>query len=259
MTTPKKPRAGGQGHRRERLRREDLPRSAPIRNLSTLYRRSDSWNLHDPSAPPSIACAASDGSLNDVVSQAVQLGYRVIEDQIRQGQRVAEQLNTRTYDSSAMKGDLRDVAERAWRYYTDLGALWVDFLATMAGNNELMRGLYAAWKPAPCDTPSAASTCEAISATVGAPGDRRAQVTSELRPHSERMTLVCRALSASDPAKPALTDIRFEIATSGPPRVHIQVAKGQPAGEYAGPIFDAATGEQRGNLRVVLSDTKGAA
>lgn len=253
MTTPKQSDEGGAGGRRERLRREDPLRSAPIRNWSTLYRRSNSWNFNDPSAPPRHAAAASDGSCSDVVSHAVELGYRVVEDQIRQGQRIAEQLSTRSYDSHAMKGDLRDVAERAWRYYTDLGALWVDFLASLAGNGELMRGLFAAWKPEPCETSPSASTGAAISAMVEVPSGRRAQVTPHLYPRSERMTLVCRALNASDADKPPLTEVRFEPAGGGSPSVHIRIPEGQPAGIYVGTIFDAQSGEPRGSLRVTLT------
>jgi hypothetical protein len=67
------------------------------------------------------------------------------------------------------------------------------------------------------------------------------------------MALGCPALSASDPAKPPLTDVRFEPAGEGLPSVHIRIAEAQPPGIYVGTIFDAQTGEPRGSLRVTLT------
>jgi len=253
MTTPKTTEAGGGGSGRERLRREDCLRTGPIRNWSTLYRRSNSWNLRDPSVPPSTAGEASDGSCGDVVSHAVELGYRVVEDQIRQGQRIAEQLSTRSYDSHAMKGDLRDVAERAWRYYTDLGALWVDFLASLAGNGELMRGLVAAWKAGPGETSPPASSDGTNAIPVEVASARFAQVIPELRPHCETMPLRCQALHAGESGKPPLTDVHFETAANGRLHLRVRIGDAQPPGTYTGTVINSQTGDLCGTVTVKLT------
>src|SRR5438093_10880146 len=109
---------------RQRLRREDPVRTEPIRNWSTLYRRPNSWGFRTSSADPQSVDRAEPGrSGNNVVSRGVELGYHVVEEHIRQGQHVAQQINTRSSSPGAMRNDIRGVAERLARYYTDLGSL----------------------------------------------------------------------------------------------------------------------------------------
>ena len=238
---------------RERLRREDPARTAPIRNWSTLYRRSDSWDFpRPPGQPESDGADRGGASASDVVRHGVELGYRVIEEQIRQGQRIAEQLNHRAYDSRAMGGDLREVADRAWRYYADLGALWVDFLASIAGDGELVRKLFATWRRPAEAAAAPPSSNGAVAVSVEVSSVRPARVTLDLRPHSEGLTLVCRALHDVDAGKPALTDVAFAPA-SGTLGLSVRVPEGQPAGVYVGAVVDVATQEPRGTLTVRLS------
>lgn len=69
-----------------RLHREDPARTEPIRDWSTLYRQSNSWNSRDASANPKSGDEATRGGLcSDTVAQGVKLGYRVIEEYMRQG------------------------------------------------------------------------------------------------------------------------------------------------------------------------------
>jgi hypothetical protein len=237
---------------RERLRKEDPVRTAPIRNWSTLYRRSDSWDLREPSAPSKPADEIGGESLSDVVTHAVDLGYRVIEEQISQGQRLAEQLNSRSYDPGAMGGDLREVADRTWRYFTDLGALWVDFLSSLAGNGDLVRSLFAAWQR-PSESSTSASTNGAIAVSIEVLCARPARVTLDLRSHSDRMPLVCQALRALDAEKPPLTDVGFDPGPDGLMSLRVRVPEAHPPGIYVGAVIDADTGQPRGTLSVKLA------
>jgi hypothetical protein len=238
---------------RDRLRREDPARTAPIRNWSTLYRRSDSWDLRGPSEKPkSAGDADGGGSLNDVVSHGVELGYRVIEEQIRQGQRVAERINSRSYDPGAVGSDVREVADRVWRYYTDLGALWVDFLGSLAGDADLVRRLFGAWQPrAAPSNPAPTNGATAISIEVSS--TRPARVTIDLRPHSDRMPLACQELRALDAGKPPLTAVGFEPNPDGSLSLRIRVPETHPPGVYVGAVIDRDTGQPRGTLSVTLT------
>jgi hypothetical protein len=234
---------------RERLRREDPARTAPIRNWSTLYRRSDSWDLREPSERPKAAGdTAGGGSWNDVVSHGVELGYRVIEEQIRQGQRLAEKLNRRSYDRGAMGSDLREVADRVWRYYTDLGGLWVEFLSSFAGDSDLVRRLFGAWQPS---NPAATNGATAVSIEVSCA--RPANVTLDLQPHSEGMRLVCQELRSLDAWKPPLSDVAFEPRPGGRVSLRIRVPEGHPPGTYTGAIIDRDSSDARGTLSVRLT------
>ncbi len=82
---------------RQRLRREDPVRTEPIRNWSTLYRRPNSWGFRIPSANPQAADQVKHSlSENNVVSRGIEIGYRVVEEHIRQGQHVAQPIHTRS-------------------------------------------------------------------------------------------------------------------------------------------------------------------
>jgi hypothetical protein len=182
----------------------------------------------------------------------VELGYRVIEDQIRQGQRVAEQLNSRSYDSGAMGGDLREVADRVWRYYTDVGGLLVDFLSSLASDGDLVRRLFGEWqRRSESSTPASTNGAVAISIEISSAGPAR--VTLDLRPHSEKMPLVCRELRALDAEKPPLTNVAFEPGAEGLVSLRIRVPEAHPPGIYAGAVIDSDTGQPRGTLSVKLA------
>jgi hypothetical protein len=237
---------------RERLRREDPGRSGPIRNFSNLYRRSDSWDREDSAAEGNPDGATGSGSYSDVVAYGVELGYQVIQEQIHQGQRIAEQLSKGSYDANAMAGDFRELAERAWRYYADLGGLWLDYVfALIGGNGELARKLLEMWQVPQASTTKATDGAVGISVEVACARPTRA--TLDLRSHCERMTLVCQPLRALDADKPALTDVAFERAADGVLSLHVRVAETQPPGTYVGAVIDSETSQARGTLSVTVS------
>jgi len=235
---------------RPRLRREDPARTEPIRNWSTLYRRDDSWES------PSPAGAGRGGSYGDVVTEGVELGYQVIEEQIRHGQRVAKQINKRVYNAGAMGNDVREVAERILRYSADLSALWFEFLVSMVGSTDvtdLLRTLFRqpTGKPeataAPDSTGTAAVSIEIVSS-------RPVRVTLDLRPEARGRSLCAQDLRAPESGKPPLTQVTFEHAPGGgASTVRIRVPDTQPPGTYSGAVIDRDTGDPRGTLSVRLA------
>src|SRR6516162_534153 len=62
---------------RDRLRRPSLDRSAPVRRASTLF---------EPASADGENAGATEG-LAGVMSRSVELGYRVVDEYIRQGRR----------------------------------------------------------------------------------------------------------------------------------------------------------------------------
>lgn len=236
---------------RERLRRPDPARTGPIRNWSMLYRRGEAWRGEAPGG-----CAPPPGddpgdARGDTISHAVGLGYQVVQEQIQQGQRIAEQINSRAYDSGAMAGDLREVGDRAWRYFADLGALWVDYLSAIAGDGELMRKLFEAWQPAGAPTTAASGGAAGIAVEIAC--DRPAQVALAVRDVDARAALICQPLRALETETPPLTDVACERAADGGLTVRIRVPAAQPPGVYIGAVIDAATVQPRGTLRVSLT------
>jgi len=234
---------------RERLRRDDPERTRPIRSWFNLYRRSDSWDLRDPGA----SAAGVADSWNEVVAHGVDLGYRVIEEQIAQGRRVAEQVGRRSYDSNAMGNDFREVNERMGRYYGDLMGLWLEFMTSLAG-------AFAPWAPAP---PPAAAPSATPAASGGGAGimldvvsARPTQVTLDLHPGTPPLGLHCQALRALEEGKPPLTEVAIERDLNGRPILLVRVPEAQPPGVYVGAVVDRVTGQSRGTLSVQVAESR---
>jgi len=223
---------------RERLRRDDPARTGPVRHWSNLYRRSDSWDLRDGGADAREGTGSA--SWSGVVAQGVDLGYRVIEEQIAQGRRVAEQLGSRSYDASAMGDDFREINERMWRYYADLGALWMEYVGS------LMWG-FAPWRPEPSrSTPPNARAPLAIDVACSRP----TQVTLDLPAGSAHSALRCHPLRALEEGTPPLSDVVLERDAAERLTLRVRVPDTHPAGVYVGAIVDRETGEPRGTLSV---------
>ncbi len=242
----------------ERLRRDDPARTGPIRNWSTLYRESNSWNVAESNGAAPATGDPATGSCEDTVAYGVELGYRVIQEQIRQGQRIAEQIGSQSYTSGAMAGDLREIADRMWRYLSDLGGLWVDFLTSLASDGELLRKLLGVLTAATngshaASTPTSTSTNAVIGVCVDVACDRPTRVALDLRPHGDGTTLVCQALRALDADKPPITDVVFARADDGALSVRVRVPDGHPAGVYFGAVIDPGTVQPRGTLSVSVA------
>jgi hypothetical protein len=240
---------------RQRLRREDPLRTGPIRNWSTLYRRPDSWDFREPSATPMSAEEATRrGSWNDAVAQGVELGYRVVEEQIRHGQRVAEQINKQSYDPGAIGNDIREVAERMLRYYADLSALWFELLGSLIGNTGLPRGSLGPGRPTPEPFPMGGSASGPPAVSIEVVSSRPTRTTLDLRPPVDGSRLSAQDLRASGSGKPPLTDVAFEPVSDGGLVLRIRVPETQPPGIYTGAVIDRDTGQPRGTLSVSLAE-----
>jgi hypothetical protein len=240
----------------QRFRREDPVRTSPIRNWSTLYRRPNGGPapVEDLSTkPPLLERLEQERLQSDTVSHGVTLGYQVIEEYLRQGQRIAQQVNNRSYNPETMGNDLRDMVERLARYYTDLGALWGDLVNSIVANPDFMNSLlrpFQAPPPPPVSTNGATAngtmtiTLEVISA-------RPTQVMLDLHPHAEKLPLTTHGLRAVDPEKLPLTDITFAPSTDhGPVCLRIRIPEVQPPDVYSGLIVEKATNLPKGSLTV---------
>jgi hypothetical protein len=234
---------------RERMRRDDPERTGPVRSWSKLYHASDPREAAD-------GAASADGAERDVVAQGVGLGYRVIEEQIRQGQRVAEQISAASYSPSAIGGDMREASERMVRYSADLLALWFDFVNSTMANGELMRNfsasLQGARPPAEATGPAAAAS---TSVAVELCSIRPVRVTLDLKAHAAGRSLATHGLRAADIDKPPLTEVGFERAADAAPLVlRLRVPETQPPGLYTGVVIDKQSGELLGTLTAQVSE-----
>jgi hypothetical protein len=231
---------------RERLRREDPARTGPYRSWSTLFGPPAPG---EPGRGPSTGegpAPGPGGEWSDVVSRGVELGYRVLEEQVRQGQRVAEQMATQSYGPSAMARETQEIGERLLRSSADALALWFELLTSVFGRGDVFRSLAPDARRAAGTTGLPASRVSVEVASV-----RPARVTVDLQPGAAGRRLVVHGLRAMDAAIPPLTDVAFDADPSGEiVGVRVRVPDDLPPGVYAGVVLDRETGEPRGTLSV---------
>ena len=72
----------------ERLHRPELARDQPIRDFVSHFRQSGAGGTPRGKS----ATHSASGAVEDPVAHGVKLGYSVIEEQIRQGEKLAERL-----------------------------------------------------------------------------------------------------------------------------------------------------------------------
>lgn len=235
---------------RTRLRREDPARTEPIRNWSALYRSSGSWPASEAVGNGQPEAGSNTTASGDPVSDGVALGYRVVEEQIRKGKREAERLAQAANRGHPVDGDLSEVADRAWRYFTDLGSLWVEFVASLAGDGEVARKFSETLQASAARPGYEPATPNATGVVIAVSCDRPTEVRLDLRPGAEKAALACHPLRAFDEENPPLGDIAFERGADGAVTLRIGVPTEQPPGVYSGAVVDSATGQPSGTLSV---------
>ncbi len=250
----------------QRLRRENPERTTPIRHWSKLYRQDDSWGLHSPTSQASPSQAAPpNGATSDAVSQGVKLGYQVIEEHIRQGQRIAQQFNSRSYNLSHVGNDVRELAERLVRDSTNLLSLWFNLMTSLANNVDLTKSFSQMTSPpspptsngvAPQQASAAAEpTSHGTAVSIELLASCPTQVTLNLSPKAERLFLATPGLHAMTADTPPLTDLTFIPALdNNPASLRIRIPDQHPPDLYTGVLVDRNTGLPQGTVSVrVLS------
>ncbi|HVZ06302.1 MAG TPA: hypothetical protein VHC04_00120 [Rhodopila sp.] len=247
------------------MHRPDPPRTEPIRDFMS-YMRAAGLNGVMPggvglsgsavATPDQPAASGLDAAMDQTVAHGVRLGYTVIDEQIRQGEKLAERLRQVSGKPSAMPAqEIGTLIERALNIYKDMGALAVAAVETMVRSPVLQSAVAKALHP------SAAPTGDGQAAAAGAhdrtsfglelTSGRRTQVKLDIRPGAVTLMPVVHALHAANPDLPPLTGVRFRFdPATATPLLHIDVPDGQPAGTYLGVVIDSGTEEPCGTLSV---------
>jgi hypothetical protein len=254
----------------DRPKRPAPERTQPIRSWSTLFgvpRAPGSDPGADPDAP---AIDPRSAGLSDVVSRSVDLGYRVIDEYLRQGQKAARRFNDRSYGTQAMAGDLQDLGMRMTQYASDFAGVWLEFIQLAATKNGAAQDARAAGSTVQPPAP-AAGDAAAAAATGSAPiepltseptrvrlevyATQPIEVSIDLHPSATKLPLLVHALRAVEADTPRITEVSFEAGSDDePPRLRIRVPPGQPPGVYSGLIIDGQTSRPAGSVSVRISE-----
>jgi hypothetical protein len=238
----------------KRTKRPSLDRTQPIRSWSTLLGVPGG-----PGADPADA-AAGDGKhpprLEDAISRSVELGYRVVDDYIQQGQRAAQRLSAGTLTAEAVASEAQDLGGRIARYASDFFGAWVELLDLAAAGSAARQAAPAASAPQsgtspPPEQPPARRPAAGMRVQVVAA--RPVEVALDLRPERVSGPLRAHELRSADARKPRLADVTIHTDGAGAtPVLRIGVPDGHPAGAYEGLLLDEATNRPVGSVRVVL-------
>ena len=238
---------------KERVRRPEPSRTRPIRNLSTLF----GMPPRGDDGEAATGASRTTGSLGEAVSRSVDLGYRVVDEYIRQGQRTAQRLNERSLEPEAIARDVQDLTTRMTQYASDFLGVWFEFLQlATAGNGATPRAKPDAEQAPPASAPSPRRAQEQITeprarVRIALVSAQPAEVSVDLVPDAARRGLLVHALRAVDPEKPRLADVVLEPEARGQPlTLRIRVPSDQPPGVYNGLVIDEQTSRPAGTVSV---------
>jgi hypothetical protein len=186
-------------------------------------------------------------NMSDGVSDAVHMGYSVIEEQIRQGQRAAQQMRGAAFGTGMESGikNAKNIANRLLQYSTDLAVLHFDLMSVLlhsTGSDGISTNV----------APSQGTGSRVI---IEIESKRKNQVTLDLWPGKQTANLTIPALHSAESEKTPLTDVSFVPGTEqAPARLCIAIPDAQPAGVYSGLILDAETSQPGGTLSLRLDE-----
>jgi hypothetical protein len=206
------------------------------------------------------------GNAADVISETVQLGYRVIDDYIKQAQKVADRIGRRSYGPDEMTADLQDVAGRMMQYASDFFRVWTELVGmAMSGAATSPRS-----EPAPVGASQGGETTASQGArsglakpsaddrdhrrsriSVDIESTRRTEVSLDVEAIETNHRLVVYPLRATDPNKPELRDLTVSNdRMDRPVCIRVRIPDDQPAGRYHGLVVDETTGKPLGSISV---------
>lgn len=222
---------------RPRIHRPKLERSGPIRNGSTSASEEPDERAPERDEPR---------AFSDTIARSVDLGYRVIDEYLRQGQRAARALGDRAADpAGGFSGAIPDLYARFSRYASDFAGLWLEMLGA-AGTQSPLEA-YPAREPDP-ESPPAASELPPLGVEVRS--ERATSIELELRPGARFRSLAVHDLRAREVGAPRLRARCETEAGTGRVRILVEVPRDQPAGAYSGLLLDAEASVPVGTLSV---------
>ena len=212
----------------ERMHRPDPAREQPIRDFPH-YARNHGMGAR-PAAP------------DDPIARGVKLGYSVLDEQMREGQRLAERLRGGARPGAAPL-DIGALVERALNIYRDIGALAFAATEALARNPTFGAGRTA--EPAPAASP--ASSTASASFALDVRSARRVTVKLNLRPGVRAPRVG--SLTAANGGASAISTVGLDLDEGGAATLRLEIADDQPGGDYHAVVLDAE-GEVAGTLTV---------
>jgi len=234
----------------DRITRPPIDRTRPVRNWAALLGRfSPGTAPGDGSSAP----ATGIDSLGGAVSRSVELGYRVVDEYMRQGQRAALRLQQGRAGAEHWGQDVQDITLRMAQYASELIGTWVELLERAGSARAAAAPPALAPQPSP-EEPQPAPR-PGMPVRVAVDSRQPCEVTVELRAEGAGQRLVAHALRAPEPWKPRLDGVEIgDPVAAGATIMRITVPPTQPPGTYEALLVDEQTSRPVGVVRVTIGE-----
>jgi hypothetical protein len=197
----------------------------------------------------------------------VDLGYRVIDEYIKQGTAVANAFANPGRAQMPSAQDLPKMTERMMQYGSDFASIWFDAMGLMMSNLNSAGAAGSSAQPATSPPAGHAATPRSAATQPGVvesrPSTRLALDLRSRQPTELLFTLdvpftsgrvVVEDLRARSGATP-LGGVVVELPDNpmAPIKVRLEVPPRTPLGRYTGAILDATTKNPRGRITVIVA------
>jgi len=252
----------------KRVKRPKLERDRPNREWSTLFGAAQAARTGMPAAEQ--PGKDRDGA---ALSDTVELGYRVLDDYLRQGRQVAQSFGASGWNggaavpSAGSSEEMQQMAQRVMQYGWDFAGLWFEMWNRAGGLNAGQMPMPPGWapprpaeprepRPAADSAEPRAPAAQTESQTVSVSVDSALPTTTsvEVRP-GPLGDLVVHALRADGHEAPPISDVTLERTDDGP-LIRVVIGPAQPVGRYRAAIIDATSNLPRGLLTVRVQAAK---
>jgi hypothetical protein len=180
-------------------------------------------------------------SVNNIISDAVGLGYKVIDDQIRQGREAAGRFRDGAYSNTHAEEDLKKLIDRMLYLVKELGVVGFDMVGAVVRDP---RRRSSSGGRSPADL------------AVQVQSKKRVEVNYHLIPAAAaHFEPSIPHLYAADREVAPLKKIRIEAhgeAKAHRPVLVVEVPDDHPAGTYTGVILDKASKQPSGFISVTV-------
>ena len=235
-----------------RVTKPDLPRTEPIRSWSTLFGPTQDSAVNGSGSNGFGANGFGPGGFwGDSVGRGVELGYRVIDDYMRQGASVAGAFSGATTGAGPSRDDVPRMTQRMLQYTSDLTSLWFDVMKLMPGtSNGPPKSQDGDAMPHAAGSGAAASARSRFVLDVKSARSAEIIVTLDER---VRLGLTVEPLRASS-GRGSITGVTIEPASGsgGALRVKVHVPATLRRGRYTGSVLEAANRRACGRITVVV-------
>jgi hypothetical protein len=212
-------------------------------------------------------------TVQQAITNMVQLSSTVIEEQIRAGQAAAARMRDGIANSRQLNTDVNLVIDNLVATTKDVGATWLDLLSIMArsistqspgpgtpggpagtGSTQPRTITRTGTSGGAATTSSITAADLAISAVppeIVVTGKGVKKVVLDLRPHAPRFVPIVRELLAGG-QKHGLSAVKLRLSAQKKLVLTVSVPRGQAAGTCTGVIVDSSTNHAGGTVSVTI-------